>query len=466
MGRVLIVDDEQSICWGLSKLARELGHSTAIASSAEQALAEIARTAPDVIFLDVRLPGMDGLAAMDRIRQLVGNVPIMIMTAFGELSVAVEAVRNGAFDYLVKPFDLNVAERALGRAMASVTAHDAPANHGPVGDANQIVGSSRVMQEVFKRMALVAPSTACVHLRGESGTGKELVARAIHRHSARSDGPFVAVNVAALSPTLAESELFGHVRGSFTGADQTHPGLLERAHGGTIFFDEVADIPLATQVKLLRVLEYGEVLPVGGVRPIRSDFRVISATHQNLYQCVGKGTFRHDLYFRLVTFEIELPPLRGRKDDIAALTDHFLSVLTRDSGTPRPGVPAETRAVLERRDWRGNVRELRNALEHAIILARGGPLLPEHLPPPVPARGEEETWDETLAATVQRWTEQQLGQAAEGTDLYAQFLEVVEPPLFREVLRHHRGQFSAAAQTLGMHRVTLKRKMDELQGES
>lgn len=466
MGRVLIVDDEQSICWGLSKLARESGHVTAIASSAEQALVEIERTPPDVIFLDVRLPGMDGLAAMDRIRQLVKNVPIMIMTAYGELAVAVEAVRKGAFDYLVKPFDLSVAERALTRAMESVTAREAVTLSGPVGDAGQIVGSSRVMQEVFKRMAVVAPSTACVHLRGESGTGKELVARAIHRHSSRADGPFIAVNVASLSPTLAESGLFGHVRGSFTGADQTHPGLLERAHGGTIFFDEVADIPLATQVKLLRVLEYGEVLPVGGVRPVRSDFRVISATHQNLYQCVNQGTFRHDLYFRLVTFEIELPPLRVRRDDIAALTDHFVSLLTQSSGTPRPTVPAETRTVLEQRDWWGNVRELRNALEHAIILARGGPLLPEHLPPPVPARGGEDTWDGTLAATVQRWAEHQLEQAAEGTDLYAQFLKVVEPPLFEEILRHHRGQFSAAARTLGMHRVTLKRKMDERQGES
>jgi two-component system nitrogen regulation response regulator GlnG len=260
---------------------------------------------------------------------------------------------------------------------------------------------------------------------------------------------------------VAESELFGHVRGAFTGADQTHAGLLERAHGGTIFFDEVADIPPSIQVKLLRVLEYGEVLPVGGARPIQCDFRVISATHQSLYQRVCEGAFRHDLYFRLVTFEIEIPPLRERRQDIASLTDHFLAALSAKSLCPRPDVPSETRAVLESRDWWGNVRELRNALEHAMILARGGPILPDHLPSSVPARDAEGTWDGMLAAMVHKWTENQLQRSPDAADLREQLLKVIEPPLFEVMLHRHHGQFASAARQLGLHRVTLKKKMDE-----
>jgi two-component system, NtrC family, nitrogen regulation response regulator GlnG len=462
MGNVLIVDDEQSICWGLGKLAREMGHAVAVAASAEQALVEIVRTPPDVILLDVRLPGMDGLTAIDQIRRRIGDVPIVIMTAHGDLAVAVEAVRKGAFDYLVKPFELHVAERALSRAIARRDGREGPApDSSPSAAEDRIIGSSRAMREVFKRIAVVAPSGACVHLRGESGTGKEMVARAIHQHSRRSAGPFIAVNVASLSPSLAESELFGHVRGAFTGAEQTHPGLLQRAHGGSIFFDEVADIPLSIQVKLLRVLEYGEVLPVGGVQPIQCDFRVISATHQSLYQRVCEGTFRQDLYFRLVTFEIEIPPLRERRDDIAALTDYFLTTLATKSRVPEPSIPVETRADLARRDWWGNVRELRNALEHAMILARGGPMLPDHLPPPVPARDAAGTWDGMLRAMVRRWTEHQLDRSAAVADLYEKLLKVIEPPLFQETLRRHQGQFAAAARQLGMHRVTLKKKIDE-----
>src|SRR5208282_344808 len=215
--------------------------------------------------------------------------------------------------------------------------------------AGLIVGASPPMQEVFKRIALVAPSDACVHVRGESGTGKEMVARAIHRYSRRAAGPFVAVNMASLSPTLAESELFGHVRGAFTGAEQTRKGLLEQACGGTIFLDEVADIPMALQVKLLRVLEFGEIVPVGGERAVQSDFRMISATHQNLQQRVAEGTFRHDLYFRLITFEIELPPLRERREDIGPLAEHFLDVLADRNPGPRPSISTEAMAEMRQR---------------------------------------------------------------------------------------------------------------------
>ena len=314
MSHLLIVDDEPSICWGLGKLAESLGHSVATAASAEQGLQSATARRPDAIVLDVRLPGMSGVTAMHHFRRLLGPVPIIIITAFGDLTTAVEAVRNGAFEYLLKPFDLTTAQRVIERATDSLTAPPAAAADARLAPDGEgpIVGHSAAIQEVFKRIAVVAPSDACVHLRGESGTGKELAARAIHRYSRRSSGPFVAVNVASLSESLAESELFGHARGAFTGAQEPRTGLLEQAHGGTIFLDEVADIPLPVQVKLLRVLEHGEILPVGANRPVQSDFRLISATHQDLRQRVAEGRFRHDLYFRLITFEIEIPPLRQR----------------------------------------------------------------------------------------------------------------------------------------------------------
>jgi two-component system nitrogen regulation response regulator GlnG len=464
MAHLLVIDDEQSICWGLSQLAAAMGHTIATAASAEEGFDLAQARRPDVVVLDVRLPGMDGLTAMHRFRELLDQTPIIVVTAYGELSTAVAAVRNGAFDYLTKPFDLKVVQRALERALRPAPRRPAgapPAQGKQAG--GQIVGASAAMQEVFKRIALVAPSDACVHLRGESGTGKELVARAIHRYSRRADGPFVAVNVASLSPSLAESELFGHARGAFTGAEQSRKGLLEQADGGTIFLDEVADIPLSLQVKLLRTLEHGEVLPVGAQRPVQSDFRIISATHQQLSDRVADGSFRHDLYFRLVTFEIELPPLRQRREDIRPLAEHFAEVLAAKNGWPRSALSAEALAALEAGPWHGNVRELRNAIEHALVLARGGLIAPEHLPPPSPptitagARGEE-----ALAEMVRQWTELQLqGSAAEAANLYERLLAIVEPPLLETVLQHHGGQRLAAAQQLGLHRATLRKKLDE-----
>ncbi len=508
MPHLLIVDDEPSICWGMAKLAESLGHSVATAASAEQGLEAATARRPDAIVLDVRLPGMSGIVAMQHFRRALGGVPIIIITAFGDLATAVEAVRNGAFEYLLKPFDLTAAQRVIQRAMDSVS--QPPVSPGPClpkHGEGPIVGHSAAIQEVFKRIAVVAPSDACVHLQGESGTGKELAARAIHRYSRRSEGPFVAVNVASLSPSLAESELFGHARGAFTGADQPRKGLLEQAHGGTIFLDEVADIPLPLQVKLLRVLEHGEILPVGADRPVQSDFRLISATHQNLRQRVTEGAFRHDLYFRLITFEIEIPPLRQRRDDIPELAAHFLDALAAknaagEKGTGPicakhppgrsgkvdlspflPAISVEALAELERRDWFGNVRELRNAIEHAMILARGGVIASEHLPPSMPP-GEKGTGgvcgaavpaaragetpapqvppEEAIAALVWQWTELQLQDPAGAEDLYDRFLKFVEPPLLQAAMEHCGGQCLAAARRLGLHRTTLRKKLDEL----
>ena len=405
---------------------------------------------------------MDGLTAMQHFRSLLGPVPIIVITAFGELTTAVSAVRNGAFDYLLKPFDLNVAERTIKRALRSATQPSAP-QPPPFNNRDElIVGSSPAIQEVFKRIALVAPSDACVHIRGESGAGKELVARAIHRYSRRSQSPFIAVNVASLNPSLAESELFGHVRGAFTGADQPRKGFLEQAHGGTIFLDEIADIPMAVQAKLLRVLEHGEILPVGGEQPVHSDFRLISATHQNLSRRVAEGAFRHDLYFRLITFEIEIPPLRRRREDIRPLAEHFIDILSANNQGRRPALSTEAIAELERRDWHGNVRELRNAVEHAMILAQGGMIAAEHLPPPMlPDSFAHPAHQQAISTFIRQWAEIQLQSSADAKDLYEQLLKIVEPPLFQTAMEHCGGQFIAAARKLGIHRTTLRKKMEQ-----
>jgi DNA-binding NtrC family response regulator len=473
MARILVIDDESSICWGVAQLGKRMGHEVDTAASAEQGLDAAARQTPDLILLDVRLPGMDGLAAIPHLRAKAPQSPIVVMTAHGDLSTAVEAVRQGAFDYVAKPFDLLQIERTVERALArpaSTEVQDVDVQ------ADGLVGRTSAMQEVFKRIALVAATDACVMLAGASGTGKELVARAIHRYSPRAAGPFVAVNVAALNPTLTESELFGHVRGAFTGADQPREGLLVQASGGTLFLDEVADIPLPVQVKLLRALEHGEVMPVGSGKMVRTRFRVITATHQDLPAMVRSREFRHDLYYRLATFQIDLPPLAARLDDLPLLAEYFVRQLVPEGRDVRIS-PAALEAMATR-PWHGNVRELRHAIEHALILAREGVLLPEHLPPPLPllepAPSQRATESEAHAASpaaaaaepndtipplVRQWALERM--RAGSTGLFDELLAIVEPPLLDAALRKHHGQCAAAARTLGMHRTTLRKKLDE-----
>jgi two-component system nitrogen regulation response regulator GlnG len=468
MAQLLVIDDEPSICWGIEKLAKRLGYQAASAGSAEQGIALAQRAAADVVLLDVRLPGKDGLEALADLRALLGNVPIVVMTAYGDLGTAVEAVRRGAFEYVVKPFDLEQIERVIQRALQSRIEQAAtPAVEMP-SSLDGLIGRSPVMQAVFKRIALASASDACVLLHGESGVGKELVARAIHRYSSRANAPFVAVNVAALSPALAESELFGHVRGAFTGAESARQGLLEQAHGGTLFLDEVADIPLAVQVKLLRALEHGEVTPVGSNTPVQTNFRLVSASHQDLAAKVRQGEFRHDLYYRLCTFLIDLPPLRDRGQDIVELAQYFLGKLAPTARRANLRLSNEALAELSRRPWYGNVRELRNAIEHALVVARDGLILPEHLPPPMknllaaaegPSVGGSR--EEQLVALLAEWTRQQMAGEAAPTALYDQFLALVEPPLLATALEAHRGQCASAARMLGIHRTTLRKKIDQ-----
>jgi two-component system nitrogen regulation response regulator GlnG len=459
VSHILIVDDEEAICWTLKKSLTGAGHRVATAASAEEAFVLTDQQPPDAIILDVRLPGLDGLAALGKLRALSDDAPVIVVTAFGNLATAVRAVEGGAFDYLAKPFDLDQALETVARALqrrgmqsAAPASEPAPA----VAPPEEMVGASPAMQNVFKRIALVAPREACVLITGESGVGKELVARAIHRYSTRKDRPFLPVHVAALNPSLVESELFGHVKGAFTGAAQARPGLLALAEGGTIFLDELADIPLSVQMKLLRVLEQGQVLPVGSNQPQTLNIRVLAATHQNLERKVAEGAFRHDLFFRLNVFQIHVPALRDRRDDIVPLTEHFLRRLE-----PRalPLLPA-TAAFLTNQSWLGNVRELRNALEHAVIVARDGPLLQEHFPasPGFAAQSPEQQ----LATALLYWLEDRIRAAGkEPHNLYEQLLQAVERPLLEEVVRRLRGNRWAAAQWLGLNRATVRKKLQQ-----
>ncbi|MBX9788826.1 MAG: sigma-54 dependent transcriptional regulator [Pirellulales bacterium] len=459
MSHVLIVDDEESISWALGRMARDEGHEVSVAPSAEEALALIERRRPDVVMLDVRLPGLDGLSALSRMQPLLAGAPVVVMTAFGSLDVAVGAFGRGAFEYLVKPFDLSQACLVLRRALSD--AQQGSNKSEPLSndlECSDFLGRSAAMQEVYKRIALAAPTGAPVLLTGESGTGKELAARAIHRHSLQADGPWVPVNVASLSPTLVESELFGHARGAFTGADAARQGLLELASGGTVFFDEVADIPLSVQVKLLRVLEQQEVTPVGETRPRKTSFRVVAATHRDLRAAVRDGTFREDLYYRLAVLPIELPPLRQRAEDIPLLAEHFLR-LVRPVGAAPLRLSVATLEELSRRPWAGNVRELRNAVEAAALLARSGEILPEHLPTNIaPLASVPET--PSLAAVVRAWANERLNQPTLPQSLYEDFLKGVEPALFAAVLERTSHNRAAAANVLGLHRATLRKKLN------
>ncbi len=387
MAHILIVDDEASICWAFRESLSDLGHEVDVAASAEEGLRIAEAAAIDVVVIDVRLPGIDGLTAMRGFRERLGPVPIIVITAFGNLPTAVRALEGGAFDYLVKPFDLDQATAIVGRALEKRKVVDLAAERSPE-EPGTLIGSSPAMQELFKSIALVASTDVPVLITGESGTGKELVARAIHRHGPRKNGPFVPISLAALSPSLVERELFGHVKGSFTGALQDRSGLLELAKGGTVLLDEIGDVAPSLQVKLLRAIEHREVTPVGDARPRTTDIRVIAATNRPLDSLMTTGEFREDLFFRLSVFQIHVPPLRERRQDIPALAEHFMRQARRGGGAHAP-LAADVLDDLSARPWTGNVRELRNVIEHAAIVARGQPIRPAHLPASKVSRGAD-----------------------------------------------------------------------------
>ena len=452
---VLVVDDEPAICWAFERMLSKDGHTVLTASSAEEGLEIAAERKPDLVVLDVRLPEEDGISALPKF-SATADCPVVIMTAFGDLETAVEAVKRGACEYLVKPFPLDEARRICSAALASGNTQPPATVQHRTEREERLVGQSPAMQQAFRQVALVARSNLSVLITGETGTGKELVAAAIHRHSDRCDAPYVPIAPVAFNEDLVESELFGHVRGAFTGASEDRAGLFELAEGGTVLLDEIGDLPMRLQLKLLRVLEQREYSRVGDVTPRRCDVRVLAATNCDLWEAVKSGRFREDLYYRLAGLQIHLPPLRERKEDIGTLCRHFLAQLGDSSSTQ---LNDQLVTELESRHWHGNVRELRNAVEHAAVVARGRALTINDFPDPQPdGESADQNPERRLIEAVTAWFRQQISDA-DSPPLQGALGDVVEPTLLRLVLEHTQGNRAAAAEILGIDRGTLRTKM-------
>ena len=377
--RVWLVDDDASIRWVLERALRNDGMTPRAFEAAEPALDALRRDAPDVLITDIRMPGASGLELLRRIRDARPALPVIVMTAHSDLGNAVSAYQGGAFEYLPKPFDIDEAVALVRRAANAALAGGAEATGAP--RMPEILGRAPAMQQVFRAIGRLARSAVTVLITGESGTGKELVARALHQHSPRAGRPFIALNTAAIPTELLESELFGHERGAFTGADAQRRGRFEQADGGTLFLDEIGDMSMPLQTRLLRVLAEGEFYRVGGQTAIRVDVRVIAATHQNLEERLARGAFREDLYHRLNVIRIELPPLRARREDIPDLLRRYLLLAAHELRVEPKALAADALARLTIYDWPGNVRELVNLCRRLTVLAPGTEVQLCDLPP-------------------------------------------------------------------------------------
>jgi len=455
---ILVIDDEESICYAFRRCFEGRGWQVRVAGTAAAGLEAYRDRPADVVFLDVRLPDASGLDVLADLRRADPGCRVVVITAHGSLETVRRAVEGRAFEYLAKPIDLDRAVAAVEEALAARRVGARAGGAAPAAGDDLLVGAAPAIQEVYKRISRAARTESTVLVLGETGTGKELVARAIHAQSARAEGPFVPVNCAALPDHLVESELFGHVRGAFTGADADKPGRLETADGGTVFLDEVGELPAAAQVKLLRFLDDQVIERLGSVAPVRVDVRVLAATNRDLAGAVAAGAFRRDLFYRLAVIQIEVPPLRDRAEDVPALVAHFLAQAAPPDGRP-PAVSREAMDLLAACPWPGNVRELRNAVEHAVAASGGGPILPSHLPERV-RRGEAAAppGGECAEALLARYVDR---LEAEGPGRFRVALAEVEKAFIRRALEAAGGNLSAAAERLGIHRNTLRAKIQE-----
>lgn len=450
---ILVVDDEPTICWAMQRALTTDGYQVEVASSAEGGL-EIARQQkPAMVFLDVRLPDEDGLQALPKFIQATDGAAVVIMTAFGDLDTAVKAVDLGAADYITKPFKLADISRACQINLSAVRSGAASGRGStPVRTDQTLIGKSAAMQSVFRQIAFFASSDLSVLITGETGTGKELVAAAICQHSKRRDQPYLAVAPVAMNPELIESELFGHVRGAFTGAEADRVGLFEAAEGGTVLLDEIGDLAPSLQAKLLRVLEQGQYSRVGEATPRQCDVRVLAATNCDLPAAVADGRFREDLYYRLNGMHIHLPPLRKRTDDLLPLCDHFL----RPHGImAAEHIGEELLNQLALLPWPGNIRELKNAVCHAAVLARGRSMQLSDFP----TVQEAATPSNSIESAIADWAKQYIASNENVTDLHAAFLSAVEPSLLAFAIANSNGSRAKAAELLGIHRGTLRERL-------
>ena len=443
--RLLVVDDDPVTCELLCEVFAREGFVTSFMQSGEAALDSLASQSVDVLVSDIRMKTrVDGLALLERVRLHYPQLPVVLMTAFGSVETAVRAVRQGAFDYISKPFDMDALVATVRRALASRSiVQPQPVAVDEEQLSARLVGHTPAMLEVYKMIARVSDSPAAVLITGESGTGKELVARAIHTHGEKSAAPFVAINCGALTETLLETELFGHVKGSFTGAIANKPGIFEQAGEGTVFLDEVSEMSTGLQVKLLRVLQEREIVPVGGSVPILVQARVIAASNRDPEVLMSSDNFRHDLLYRLNVINIHLPPLRERRDDIPMLIAHFLRKHTLGNPTP-PQLDEAASAYLNNYSWPGNVRELENAIEHAVTLNQTGPITPADLPAKIISKKRET--DSTAAVD-------------DLAPLFAGLpsVEEMERRYLLHVLEATGGNRKRSAEILGINRKTLYR---------
>ena len=456
--QVWVVDDDQSVRWVLEKALKQADMEPRSFERAEHLLEAIDAGQPDVLITDVRMPGMSGLALLERLRSSCPDLPIIVITAHSDLENAVAAYKGGAFEYLPKPFDIDEAVelvRKAARLNGVGQAVDAPA-----GAMASMIGQAPAMQEVFRSIGRLAGSSMTVLITGESGTGKELVARALHDHSPRADRPFVALNTSAIASELLESELFGHEKGAFTGADARRIGRFEQANGGTLFLDEIGDMSPALQTRLLRVLAESEFYRVGGQVPIKVDVRVIAATNQDLARAVKESRFREDLYHRINVIRINTPPLRQRREDIPALFQHYLADAAEELGSPAKTMDVDALETLQSFDWPGNVRQLVNAARRLTVTAPGGVITTQDIPADLGGTDSSERGAREWTRMLASWAERQL--QTKGTPLLDSALPEFEKTLIELALARTNGHRQEAAKLLGWGRNTLARKIKAL----
>jgi two-component system nitrogen regulation response regulator GlnG len=466
MAHVLLVDDDLTV---IPAQVRQLfpapAHWVEVAGTGSAGLERVRAEPPDVILLDLRLPDQSGLEVYQQIRGLDARIPVIFITTGKMADAAIEAMKQGAYDYLFKPLDLHQLRRVVDQALDVVRMMRAPAVLAatpPEDVEGAIIGGCPAMREVYKAIGRVAAQDVPVLITGESGTGKELVARAIYQHGARARAPFLPLNCAAIPETLLESELFGHEKGAFTGADRRRIGKFEQCHGGTLFLDEIGDMPLASQAKMLRLLQGQAFERLGGNEPVQSDVRLIAATHRDLKAWSEEGKFRPDLYYRLNTFTIHLPPLRERGGDLLPLVRHYLRRFSRDLGREVREVAPEALERLRRHSWPGNIRELQSVLKQALLQASGTSLLPAFLPafpgePCGPDRAPQPAAEDLDLEVIIR-----LGRGPDHGDLYAETHRQVDRLLLTRILEETGGNQHQAARRLGIARETLRRRLREL----
>ncbi len=469
-GIVWIVDDDSSIRWVLERALTGAGLICQSFENGHDVLEALNHQSPDVLLSDIRMPGIDGLTLLTRIKTHHNALPVIIMTAHSDLDAAVSAYQQGAFDYLPKPFDIDEAVALVERAIEHSQEQRQPATSQLAHTENptDMIGEAPAMQDVFRIIGRLSRSSISVLINGESGTGKELVAHALHRHSPRAKRPFIALNMAAIPKELIESELFGHEKGAFTGANQIRQGRFEQADGGTLFLDEIGDMPLDVQTRLLRVLADGQFYRVGGYAPVKVDVRIIAATHQNLELRVAEGKFREDLFHRLNVIRVQLPPLRERREDIPRLAQHFLRIAAKELGVETKKLHPDTATALTRMAWPGNVRQLENTCRWLTVMAASQEVLVQDLPTELfdIQRAEQsphnkiEPQADCWSTLLERWADTELQAGHQNLLMDAQ--NELEKTLLTSALRHTQGHKQEAARLLGWGRNTLTRKLKEL----